>query len=168
MNALQQWQRCPDCIHIDDQKRSARLLKRDDLFAIRGAPRRERGDTVEVQLPGDDISIVRGAPPADAYPDAEFLPVYAAPGNATPAVVTGRVFLCLRDALDLEPVRADIEALGFEIVDTPAYAPHSAWLAPRSGRVVDALSKLDALRALPGAERVEPQILRPKGWKSRP
>jgi hypothetical protein len=168
MNALQQWKRCPEFIDVDDKNGSVRLTKRDDLYAMRDEPGQNRGDAVEMQLPGDDISILRGAPPADSNADRALLPVYAGARNSTPAVVTGRIFFRLRDDLALESVREAIEALGFVIAEIPAFAPHSAWLSPRSGSVADALSKLASLRTLPGAAHAEPQLLRAKSWKSPP
>lgn len=168
MNGLQQWKRCPEFIDIDDQNRSVRLLKCDDLYAIRGGASRHHSNVVEMRLPGDEISILRGMPPPDSPPDAELLPVYARAKNSTPAVATRRIFLRLQEHTAVDSVRGDIEALGFKIVDIPAYAPHSAWLEPHSGRVDDALSKLGLLRALPGAAHVEPQLLRPRSWKDPP
>lgn len=168
VNALQQWRRCPDFIDVDDEKRSVRLLKRDDLYAVRGSHLRQYIDDVEMQLPGDGISILRGTPPSNPLPDLEVLPVYATTEDSAPAVVTERVFLRLEESIPIGTMRARIEALGFKIGDVPAHAPHCAWLEPQSGRVEDALSKLARLRALPGAAHVEPQVLRPRGWKSRP
>jgi len=168
MNPLQQWKHCPDFIDIDDKHGSIRLTKRDDLYAVRGEPGQVHGDAVEMQLTGDDISILRGAPPANSPADGALLPVYSGIPDSTPAVVTGRIFFRLRDDLAVESMREAIETLGFVIADIPAYAPHSAWLSPRSGGVADALSQLASLRALPGAAHAEPQLLRPKSWKSPP
>ncbi len=168
MNALQQWDRCPEFIDIGDQRRSVRLLKCDDLYAMRGSPSEQQAGDVEMRLTGDGVSILRGTPPSDLGLDLELLPVYAAAKDSTPAVVTKRIFLRLEVDTPIDTVRGDIEALDFSIDDVPPYAPHCAWLEPKSGRVVDALSKLSRLRALPRAAHVEPQLLRPRGWKSRP
>jgi hypothetical protein len=168
MSALQQWERCPEFIEIDDKDRSIRLLKCGDRYALRGSLSERQASEVEACLPGDDISIIRGVPPADLRPEMELLPVYAAAENTPPAVATERLFLSLRDDLAIDSVRDDIDTLGFDIDDLPAYAPHSAWLRPKSGLVVDALSKLERLRALPGAARVDPQLLRPVSRKKAP
>ena len=168
MSALQQWQRCPDFIDVDDEHRSVRLLKRRDCYALRGRLAEGQAVEVEMHLPGEDISILRGSPPSDLLPDVELLPVYATSDNTPPAVATERLFLRVRDDIAIESLRGDIDMLGFDIDATPAYAPHTAWLRPKSGRIVDALSKLDSLRALPGAARVEPQLLRPMSRKKAP
>ena len=168
MSALQQWQRCPDFIDVDDEHRSVRLRKRSDCYAMRGRFAEAQAVEVEMRLPGEDISILRGSPPSDLLPDVELLPVYATSDTTSPAVATERLFLRLRDDVAIESLRGDIDMLGFDIDATPAYAPHTAWLRPKSGRVVDALSKLESLRALPGAARVEPQLLRPMSRKKAP
>jgi hypothetical protein len=165
MNALQQWQRCPEFIDVDDQTRSIRLRKQDSRYAIRGALSEPQRGAVESRLADDDISIVRGMPPSGSSSSFELLPVYAISADLAPSVVTERVFLCLQEQTPIEAMRDDIDALGFIIDDIPRHAPHCAWLIPKSGRVDDALSKLDGLRALPGAVRAQPQLLRPRAWK---
>lgn len=167
VNALQQWQCCPEFIDVDDQKGPVRLLKRVDLYAVRSTDSRRIVDDVEMQLPGDDISILRGTPPPNPPLGIEVFPVYAASTDSTPAVATNRIFFRLEQGIPVESVRNEIEALGFRIDDVPAHAPNCAWLQPQSGRVEEALVKLAPLRALPGAAHVEPQLLRPRGWKSR-
>ena len=123
---------------------------------------------VELRLTGDDVSILRGTPSVDTMPARELLPVYAAARNSTPAVATERIFLRLDEGASIDTVRGDIEALGFRIDEVPIHAPHCAWLEPKSGRIDEALSKLDGLRALPLTANVEPQLLRPRSWKGRP
>ncbi len=168
MNALQQWNRCPEFIEIGDRNGSVRLRKRDDLYAMRGSMSKQLAADVEMRLTGDDVNSLRGTPPADAASAFELLPVYAATKESTPAVATRRIFLRLQEGTSIDTVRGDIEALDFRIDEIPIHAPHCAWLEPRSGRVDEALSKLDRLRALPLTANVEPQLLRPRRWKSRP
>jgi len=167
MNALQQWQRCPEIIDVDDQTRSIRLCKLDGRYAIRGALSEPQRRAVESRLADDDISIVRGTPPSGSSSNFDLLPVYAISPDRAPTVVTERVFLCLQEQTLIEALRDDIDALGFIIDDIPRHAPHCAWLIPKSGRVDDALSKLEGLRALPGAVRAQPQLLRPRSLKTR-
>lgn len=168
MNALQQWNRCPEFIDIGDRNSSIRLRKRGDLYAMRGSISKQLSADVEMRLAGDDVSILRGTPPADAASAFELLPVYAAAKDSTPAVATTRIFLRLEEGTSIDTVRGDIEALDFRIDEVPVHAPHCAWLEPKSGRVDEALFKLDRLRALPLTANVEPQLLRPRSWKSRP
>lgn len=165
MDALQQWHCCPEFIDVGDEKGSIRLHKRGDLYAIRGSVSKSMLEDVEMRLTGDGVCILRGTPSSDSTSDLELLPVYAATRDSMPAVVTRRIFLRLDEDTAIESVRGDIEALDFHIDDIPAYAPHCAWLEPESGRVDEALSKLDSLRALPRAAHAEPQLLRPRGWK---
>ena len=166
MNPLQQWTRCPDQIEIDDGNGPIRLHKRDDIYAIRGSVSKHVTDNVEAQPIGDDIRIARGRPAPGLAPEVEVLPVYSASEGASPAVATQRIYLRLDEGTTIESVRGELEALDFAVADIPAYAPHSAWLEPASGRVDEALSKLDLLRALPRAAHVEPQLLRARAWKA--
>lgn len=166
MTALQQWDCCPEFIDIGDRIQSVRLLKRNDLYAIRGNVSQLQSGELEMRLAGDDISIMRGTPPSTTSADFELLPVYTTAKNSTPAVVTERIFLRLEENTPVDAVRASIEALDFRIDDIPAHAPHCAWLEPKSGRVDDALSKLEMLRALPRVVNAEPQVLRPREWKN--
>jgi hypothetical protein len=167
MNALQQWNRCPEFIDIDDRNGSVRLRKRGDLYAMRGSISKQLSAAVEMRLTGDDVSILRGTPLVDTMPARELLPVYAAARDAAPAVATGRIFLRLEEDMSIDTVRDDIETLDFRIDEVLIHAPHCAWLEPKSGRIDEALSKLDRLRALPLTANVEPQLLRPRSWKGR-
>jgi hypothetical protein len=167
MDALQQWNRCPEFIDIDDRNGSVRLRKRGDLYAMRGSISKQLSAAVEMRLTGDDVSILRGTPLVDTMPARELLPVYAAARDAAPAVATGRIFLRLEEDMSIDTVRDDIETLDFRIDEVLIHAPHCAWLEPKSGRIDEALSKLDRLRALPLTANVEPQLLRPRSWKGR-
>ena len=165
MNTLQQWDCCPEFIDIDDTKGSIRLLKCDDLYAVRGTVSNAKLEDIKMRLTGDGVSILRGTPSSELTSDVDLLPVYAASKDSTPAVVTERVFLRLDEGTTIDSIRGDVEALDFHIDDIPAYAPNCAWLKPASGHVDEALSKLDMLRALPRVAHAEPQLLRPRGWK---
>lgn len=166
MNTLQQWKCCPEFIDIGDNNRSIRLVKRNDLYAVRGSASVRNLEHVDVQMSDDDINILRGTPSTDLASDLELLPVYAATGNSTPAVATKRIFLRLDEDATIESVRGDIEALELVVDEIPAHAPHCAWLEPKSGRVDEALSKIEMLRALPRTAHAEPQLLRPRSWKN--
>ena len=165
MNALQQWHCCPEFIEIGDSEKPIRLIKREDLYAVRGALSDKDEKHVKVRLTGDDISILPGAPSPADQSNLELLPVYAAAGDSMPAVATKRIFLRLDEDATIESVRGDIEALDLFVAEIPAHAPHCAWLEPKSGRVDDALSRVASLRALPRAAHAEPQLLRPRSWK---
>lgn len=165
MNALQQWTRCPEYIVIDGVNGPVRLQKRDDLYALRGPVSKRVAETVHAQAIGDDIHVARGQPSPGLESNVEVLPVYSATEGASPAVATRRIFLRLEENTPIESMRSQLEALDFAVAEIPAYAPNSAWLEPTSGRIDEALSKLGALRALPHAAHVEPQLLRPRAWK---
>ena len=72
---------------------------------------------------------------------------------------TGRVFVRLGEGEDVRARTSELEAAGFEIEEVPGYAPHAAWLRPRSRRIADALAGVEPLRAVPGVEHVEPELI---------
>ena len=165
MDSLQQWSCCPESIEIGDGRKRIRLIKRDDLYAIRGSVSEREVEEVDLCLAGDDISILHGSPSSQRRSDRELLPVYAASADSTPAVATQRIFLRLSEDATIDSVRSEIDALDMFIAEIPAHAPHCAWLEPKSGRVDEALSRIESLRALPHAAHAEPQLLRPRAWK---
>ena len=165
MNALAQWNRCPDCIEIGESDKPVRLLKRNNSYGIRVADARRLPKDVKVEPIGDDVCIAHAPPSPALGDDLELLPVYAASEGSTPAVATKRIFLRLDEHSTPKALESELRALGFLVTEVPAYAPHSAWLEPASGRVDEALSMLERLRALPHAAHAEPQLLRPKAWK---
>lgn len=165
MNSLQRWSCCPESIEIGDGQKRVRLIKRDDLYAIRGSVSGREVEDLDLRLADDDISIMRGSPSSERRSDRELLPVYAASEDSTPAVATQRIFLRLTEDATIDSVRSEIDALDMLIAEIPTHAPHCAWLEPKSGRVDEALSRIESLRALPHAAHAEPQLLRPRGWK---
>jgi len=166
MNALQRWNRCPERIEIGESDRPIRLLKRNNVYGIRNVDVGRLPANVNVERIGDDVSIAHAAPSPELASDLELLPVYAAGEGSTPAVATERVFLRLDEHTTARAVETELGALGYRVAEVPAYAPHCAWLEPASGRVDEALSQLDRLRALPHAAHAEPQLLRPRRSKS--
>ncbi|MDX1434491.1 MAG: hypothetical protein R3286_18760 [Gammaproteobacteria bacterium] len=166
MNALQRWNRCPDCIEIGENDSPIRLLKRNNQYGVRSADTGRLPAGVQVEPIGDDVAIAHAPPSPELGDDLDLLPVYAADERASPAVATRRVFLRLDENTPARALEAELEALGFVVTEVPRYAPHSAWLEPASGRVDEALSMLERLRALPHAASAEPQLLRPKSKRS--
>ena len=115
--------------------------------------------------PDGDVTVMDGAPPETLAPAVHALPVYRTAPGASPAVATGRLFVRLAEGHAATDARDRFAALGLAIADVPKHAPHCAWLAPASGRAADALAELDALRALPDVEHVEPQLLQVRAFK---
>jgi hypothetical protein len=114
-----------------------------------------------VVIPADastSYAVFEGDPTSSA-PDDEQGPVYSAGPTGPLAVPTGRVLVRLAAPLRPEDRRVEFANAGFEIERVLPYAPHSAWLRPAKGGVVAALSGLEALGHVPGAEHVEPQVL---------
>jgi hypothetical protein len=166
VDADQQWRKCPDVVVIEGDDGSVTLRKRSDSYAIRGpVPDELRAGVLET-LPGDDITIIRGTPRADSVAQGQLLPVYRGDSGEDLAVVTGRIFLRLDEGREAAGATERVASMGLRVAEILPYAPNAAWLEPASGKVADGLARLDELRALPGVAHVEPQILRPRAWKS--
>jgi hypothetical protein len=85
-------------------------------------------------------------------------PVYRPGGTGAAAIPTGRVFVRFAEGTEAGAHADALATAGFTLESVPAYAPHAAWVRPASGRLADALTSFDRLRALPGVENVEPQF----------
>jgi hypothetical protein len=107
-------------------------------------------------LEGGRIAVFRGEPVAT---DPETLgPVYAAPDG--PLVVpTGRVFVRFREGVAAAQRRDELDRAGYELLDVPRYAPHTAWVRARAGGIGASLRGIGELQRLPDVDNVEPQML---------
>ncbi|HET7464527.1 MAG TPA: hypothetical protein VFJ82_24925 [Longimicrobium sp.] len=122
---------------------------RADLHAVHGAA----GET-EGAAPVADVGEARVYP----GPGAGGGPVYALSGGSL-AVPTGRVYLRFAPGADPHAAEGALRGAGFRIERVPAYAPHTAWVAPVEGDIAGALQRIGALSALPGVEHAEPEML---------
>ena len=102
------------------------------------------------------VEIVSGAP---SRSERE-LPVYRLEGGSALAVATERLFVRLAPDQTAADHAEAFSALGLVTEDIPDYAPHCAWLAPRTGRVADGLKAAATLATQSAVESVEPQLLR--------
>ncbi|MEH1949602.1 MAG: hypothetical protein V7K77_21990 [Nostoc sp.] len=59
----------------------------------------------------------------------------------------------------MESQREVINRAGYEVTQSLAYAPHTAWLRAKSGKIVDAIAGISQLEAIANVENVEPQML---------
>jgi hypothetical protein len=117
-----------------------------------------------VSQPDGRFSVV---PAEGAGPGAG--PVYRAAGaGGAIAVPTGRVFVRFGAGTRAQDRAGELEAAGFDVEDVPGFAPHAAWVRPRSGRVEDALEALDAVRGVPGVEHAEPQLVAERASRGDP
>lgn len=85
------------------------------------------------------------------------LPVYELTPGGLLAYPTGKVWIRFAEGTKAADRAGELERAGFAIESSPHYAPHGAFVTGRDAAF--ALSHLDALRALGGIERVEPQML---------
>jgi hypothetical protein len=114
----------------------------------------------------EGIAVFLGTPGDHKIPNsATISPVYALQPNGTLTIPTGRIFVRLAENIPIESRQDQLQAAGYEIVDRPAYAPHTAWVRWRSGNIADALIHLSQLMAIPDMENVEPQMLMQRSFR---
>lgn len=132
-------------------------------FAIHGSLPDALGPSQITELDQEAISICRGNWPCldQLDPGTTVTPVYAPGGTSAPFVPTGLVFIRFNNAIMANHRREAIERAGYTISRLLPYAPHTAWLEARSGKINDALAQLDSLTFLDGVEAVAPQLLSP-------
>lgn len=93
-------------------------------------------------------------------------PVYFLHSGGTLAVPTGRVFIRFQEGVRAEEHRQEIEQAGYDIAQSPVYAPHAAWLRARSGEIADALTGIPTLEKIANVENIEPQMLMQRATRS--
>jgi len=128
-------------------------------------------------LEGGRIAVFRAAAGMPRAGSGKALgPVYRLEPGGALAVPTGLVLVRFREGASARESSADIARAGYRIASVLEYAPHAAWVRTAKGGIEDSLRSLAALRALPGVECVEPQMLMARtlraapsgrGWKSR-
>lgn len=130
--------------------------------AVHRRPRGAPAPGAALVLNDGEIAVYPGDPPPDELhsPGAALTPVYTQRPSGSLAVPTGLVFIRFREGITLETRRHQIDEAGYEIAQSLAYAPNTAWLRARSGSAAEALHNLAMLERLPDVENVEPQMLR--------
>jgi hypothetical protein len=93
----------------------------------------------------------------------ESTPVYELEGSGVQARPNGGVWIRFAEGTDASSRAADIESAGYRIERIPGYTTSGAFLI--AADVASALSGLDALRAIPGVEAVEPQMLMERSFR---
>lgn len=124
----------------------------------RGAGERE-APGAEMTFEREGIAVFRGEPGKARAGAATLTPVYELRPDGPPAVPTGKIFLRFKEGVEAASRREEIERAGYEIIETPPYAPSAAWVRSAGGDVARSLSDIGALEKLADVENVEPQML---------
>jgi hypothetical protein len=147
----------PDRLHVTTASGLVEYVRARDLYALRGrSPAPEQAARLELEQ--GELRVFEGTPPS-GVPDEDLAAVYRVGARGPLAVPTGSILLRFRAGVNPEDHASEIEAAGFTITRRLGYAPHCAWVRPRTHRVRDALEHFDALRAVGEVEAVEPQML---------
>ena len=136
------------------------VLKSDQYAVHQRSPDLPAPDAA-LLLDDGAIAVFQGEPDeaTEASQAGDLSPVYGLQPGGVPAVPTGRVFVRFAEGVKAESRRQEIGRAGYELVESPVYAPQAAWLRARSGETADALAGIPKLEQLPDVENVEPQML---------
>jgi hypothetical protein len=92
-------------------------------------------------------------------------PIYTLESNGSLAVPTGLVFIRFAESVDVESQHEVINRAGYEVAQSLDYAPHTAWLRAKSGKIADAIAGISQLEAIANVENVELQMLMERGFR---
>lgn len=157
----------PQQVQQSVEQPGSRYVQQAGFFAIHDATATSLPGDAIMTLNDDTIAIFAGDPQTkrDLAPGAEISPVYALQPGGSMAVPTGSVFIRFSEGTVATEQAEVIRAAGYEIVDSPIYAPHAAWVRARSGRIADALAGVAQLQTIPGMVNVEPQMVMQRGQR---
>ena len=150
--------RSPARFSVDTSRGRAEYVRAEGLYALRGNHGPEPPEPAQLELEGGKIRVFEGAPPRGVA-DEDLTAVYRLGPRGSLAVPPGSVFVRFRERANPAAYAREIESFGFAITRGLPYAPHCAWVEPRSRRVGDALANFEKLRHIPEVEGVEPQLL---------
>jgi hypothetical protein len=159
----------PQQVRAGKEGAAATYLRQPDYYAVHDRPPDRPAPDARQLLNDGAIAIYQGDP--DDRPDSgegTLGPVYALQPGGTPAVPTGLVFVRFAGGVPAEARRSAFQQAGYQIVKSPRYAPHTAWVRSRSGDMAAALEGVPALERLPDVENVEPQMLMASSPRDRP
>jgi hypothetical protein len=151
------WPSVPNEIRIEKDSKVMRCKRNNDFYALYGCPSKDNHNRVLTSLNDGMIVVLEGLPPKEDVPIT--CPIFAVQPSQILAVPTGKIFIRFDEDILALDYTAEVERLGYEIEESPIYAPHALWLRPKSGVVAEALAHAQDLRQLPHIANVEPQLL---------
>lgn len=157
----------PDVLSITQKETVHRYLKHPEFIAVHNVALSPETAGVE-RILGDSIAICRGIPRSLAnHPTPlTITPVYQVTPRGPLAVPTGRIFIRCSPHIRLEERRNDLAALGYELIETLSYAPHTGWVHSATGDMASSLKNFHQLKTIPGIVHAEPQLLMPRKSRS--
>jgi hypothetical protein len=133
----------------------------DDYYVVSGAGVGQTDLDVEFHIEEGDLTVCRKRHDQTSFPPTTTAvgPVYRLGEHGPLAIPTGKVFVRFAEQTKLEDRQEDVERAGFRVKQILSYAPQAGWVEPRSGEIVDAISRFEELKHIPGVTAVEPQML---------
>lgn len=153
----------PQQIHVGSNLSAVSYTRHPGYYAIRYNQPGKVAPGAILQLNEGAIAVFSGEP--NQSEKNTLSPVYTLEPNGSLAVPTGLVFIRFAEGVDVESQHEAINQAGYEIEQSLAYAPHAAWLRPKSGNIKDAIAGISRLEAIPNVENVELQMLMERGLR---
>jgi hypothetical protein len=153
--------RFPQKMRVETQNEIREYDREADSFAIHGPVPPALIPLVVYSFAAPEIHVCRGNVSYAAFvsPEQIITPVYRLGMQGPQGVPTGKVLIRFMSQVSVETRRSDIQACGFFISESLAYAPFAAWLEHEDKHIATALNEFAKLRAISDVELVEPQML---------
>lgn len=147
----------PERVGAGKGRGGAYYVREPGRYAVHGAEGEADAAGAEMTFEQEGIGVFRGEP--GRARDATLTPVYRLHPDGPTAVPTGKIFIRFSEGVEAAARRTEIERAGYEIIQTPPYAPSGAWVRSATGDIARSLADIDALEKLADVENVEPQML---------
>lgn len=149
----------PERVGAGTGRAGAWYVRAPGRYAVRQGEGPQEASGAEMTFAREGIAVFRGEPGAARAGATTPTPVYRLQPDGPLAVPTGKIFLRFKEGVEAASRRKEIERAGYEIIETPPYAPSGAWVRAAGGDVARSLSNIKALEKLADVENVEPQML---------
>lgn len=149
----------PERVSAGAGRAGAWYVRAPGRYAVRQGEGEQEASGAEMTFAREGIAVFSGEPGAARADAATPTPVYRLQPDGPLAVPTGKIFLRFKEGVEAASRREEIERAGYEIIETPPYAPSGAWVRAVGGDVARSLSNIKALEKLADVENVEPQML---------
>lgn len=161
MSTTDPFPRSPQQIRTGTERSTTLYVRKPGYYAVHGRQPGTPAAGAAALLNEGAIAVFQGEPSrTEAASTTHTIgPVYALQPSDLLAIPTGLIFARFPTGTAAASRGEDINRAGYELVESPSYAPHAAWVRARSGKIADALANISALEQLPGVENVEPQML---------
>ncbi len=152
----------PHSIPSNSDPSSLSYVRVPDYYAIHGQVPPDLRPSVLEFLNDQSIALLQGTVTSNLLDNSsiKITPVYWLEPNGAPAVPTGRIFIRFEDYIHAEEKCDVLKTIGYQVVDIPSYASHTAWIRAESESIAASLSNTSRLHSISDVRHFEPQMLK--------